>query len=196
MSVQEKITIRQIVILEGKYDKIKLETLVDTVIIKTDGFGIYRDREKQRLIRKLAGEYGAVIATDSDAAGFQIRSFLQSLLQGCEVYHLYIPDVYGKEKRKTEPSKEGKLGLEGISLSALRNALKQSGVTETEPFFGGITAADLYEAGFAGRAESKEMRKKLLRELNLPERLNTNSLLAVLNKRMTKEELCRFAAGL
>ena len=196
MTEKEKITIRQLVILEGKYDKIKLESLVNTVIIKTDGFGIYRDREKQKLIRGLAKEYGAVIATDSDAAGFQIRNFLRSLLKDCEVYNLYIPDIYGKEKRKAAPSKEGKLGVEGISLPLLKKALEESGVTSSEVFDGGITKADLFELGFSGGPDSAAKRKSLNRALGLPERLSANALLAVVNKRMKKEELVRLAAGL
>lgn len=194
MESGERLTLRQIVVLEGKYDKIKLESLVNTVIIKTDGFGIYRDREKQKLIRSLAEEYGAVIATDSDAAGFQIRGFLQSLLKGCEVYHLYIPDVYGKEKRKAAPSKEGKLGVEGLPLPVLKKALEQSGVTACELPGGGISKADLYELGFSGRPDSAARRKQLLLKLGLPERLSANALVAVLNKRMSKEELTRLVS--
>ena len=192
----DRINLRQIVILEGKYDKIKLESLVNTVIIRTDGFRIYKDKEKQRMIRNPAQEYGAVIATDSDAAGFQIRGFLKSLLQGCEVYHLYIPDVYGKERRKTAPSKEGKVGVEGISLPLLKKALEESGVTACVPMDYGITKADLYELGFSGRPDSAERRKRLLLELELPERMSANALVTVLNKKMTKEELARFAARL
>ena len=164
----DRINLRQIVILEGKYDKIKLESLVNTVIIRTDGFRIYKDKEKQRMIRNLAQEYGAVIATDSDAAGFQIRGFLKSLLQGCEVYHLYIPDVYGKERRKTAPSKEGKVGVEGISLPLLKKALEESGVTACVPMGYGITKADLYELGFSGRPDSAERRKRLLWSWSCP----------------------------
>jgi len=191
MKKETRIPLRQVVLLEGKYDKIKLETLIDAVIIRTDGFGIYRDREKQKLIRTLAKEHGAVIATDSDAAGFQIRSFLHSLLKDCELYDLYIPDVYGKEKRKAAPSKEGKLGVEGISLPLLREALDKSGVLSETPENGGITKADLFELGLSGGPESKERRKELLLLLDLPERMNTNTLLAVLNRRMDKNELAR-----
>ncbi len=191
-----KITLRQIVVSEGKYDKIKLESLLNAVIIKTDGFGIYRDREKQKLIRRLAEEYGAVIATDSDAAGFQIRGFLSSLLKGCEVYHLYIPDVFGKEKRKAAPSKEGKLGVEGLPLPLLRKALEESGVIACPPSAGGITKADLYELGLSGRPDSAARRKRFLLELGLPERLSANALVALLNKRVAREELFRLVSGM
>ena len=193
---REKLALRPIVILEGKYDQIKLEALVDTVIVKTDGFGIYRDKEKQKMLRSLAAEYGAVIATDSDAAGFQIRHFLQSLLKDCTLYHLYIPDLYGKEKRKAAPSKEGKLGLEGISLPVLEQALRESGALEesvperNEP---PVTAADLFELGLSGGVGSREKRKAFARSLGLPERIGTNALLSVINKRMTKGELIRRA---
>jgi ribonuclease M5 len=196
MAEMEKLHLRQIVILEGKYDKIKLESLVDTVIIKTDGFKIYKDREKQKMIRSLAQEYGAVIATDSDAAGFQIRGFLQSLLKDCEVYHLYIPDRYGKEKRKSAPSKEGKLGVEGMPLALLKKALDECGVTACKPADNGIVKADLYELGLSGRPDSVWKRKQLLSALELPEHLSANALIAVLNKKMSKEELSRLVAGL
>jgi len=192
MGSEKRIPLRQIVILEGKYDQIKLDSLVDTVIIKTDGFGIYRDKEKQKLIRSLAKENGAVIATDSDAAGFQIRGFLTSLLKGCEVFHLYIPDVYGKEKRKSTLSKEGKIGVEGISAALLRKALEESGALPGEAFPGDLTKADLFEFGLSGRAGSAGKRLALIRALNLPERLSTNALLRVLNKKMNREELVRF----
>lgn len=192
----EKIKIRQIIVSEGKYDKIKLESLVNTVIIKTDGFGIYRNLEKQKMIRSLAEEYGAVIATDSDAAGFQIRGFLKSLLRDCEVYHLYIPDLYGKEKRKSSPSKEGKLGVEGIPLPLLKKALEECGVIACESFDGGITKADLFELGLSGGTESSRLRRMLSCSLGLPERLSANALNAVLNKRMTKRELARLVAEL
>jgi ribonuclease M5 len=192
MAGDKRIKIEPIVILEGKYDKIKLESLVNTVIIKTDGFSIFRDKEKQKLIRTLAAVHGAVIATDPDAAGFQIRAFLQSLLKGCTIYHLYIPDIAGKEKRKSAPSKEGKLGVEGVSLEILEHALEQCGVTAGTPFDAGLTKADLYELGLSGRPESATARNALKRALNLPERMSANALLAVLNRTMTKNELARF----
>lgn len=196
MEQRKRIALEQVVILEGKYDKIKLESLVDAVIIRTDGFSIFRDKEKQRLIRKLATAHGALIATDPDAAGFQIRAFLQSLLKDCAVWHLYIPDLYGKEKRKAAPSKEGKLGLEGVPLAALREALEHSGVTEAKPFCAGLTKADLYELGLSGRTDSVQARRELLRALDLPERLSANALLAVLNRSMTKNELAQFVKRL
>ena len=190
-----RIPLRQIVILEGKYDRIKLESLVDTVIIKTDGFAIYKDKEKQRLIRALAEEYGAVIATDSDAAGFQIRGFLTSLLQGCEICHLYIPDIYGKEKRKSVPSKEGKLGVEGIPSELLRRALEESGAVAGEDCRGRMEKSDFVELGLSGGAGSAEKRRALARTLGLPERLSANALLRVLNKKMDREELARLVHG-
>lgn len=183
------IKLKQVVIIEGKYDKIKLQSLLDAVMIPTDGFSIFHDREKLGLIRRLAEKNGAVIATDSDAAGFQIRSFLKSYLKGCEVYHLYIPDVFGKERRKAAPSKEGKLGVEGISLPLLFEALEKSGVTQQERPDGGIRKADLFELGLNGCGGSAQLRYALCRELGLPGRLSSNALLDVLNLVTNREAL-------
>lgn len=183
------IKLKQVVIIEGKYDKIKLQSLLDAVMIPTNGFSIFHDKEKLALIRRLAEKNGAVIATDSDSAGFQIRSFLKSYLKGCEVYHLYIPDVLGKERRKAAPSKEGKLGVEGISPALLLEALKKSGITEQERPDGGICKADLFELGLSGCAGSAELRRDLCHRLGLPARLSSNALLDVLNLVMTREAL-------
>lgn len=123
------IKIKQAVIVEGKYDKIKLSTVLDTVIIQTDGFGIFKDKDKQRLIKRLAQTRGIVILTDSDSAGFKIRSFIGGSVPKDSVIHAYIPDVFGKERRKDAPSKEGKLGVEGINTETLLEALSRAGVT-------------------------------------------------------------------
>lgn len=179
------------IIVEGKYDVIKLSRIVDTLIIKTDGFGIFKDKEKQQLLRRLAGEKGIIVLTDSDSAGFLIRKFLKSSIPDEQITHVYIPDIYGKEKRKTQAGKEGKLGVEGISESVLLDALKKAGVicseTDTEERRL-ITNIDLYEAGLMGRDNSKEKRVKLMKSLALPERLSTSSLLKILNTFVTYEE--------
>ena len=169
------IKIKQAVIVEGKYDKIKLSTVLDTVIIQTDGFGIFKDKEKQKLIKRLAQTRGIVILTDSDSAGFKIRSF---------------PDVFGKERRKDAPSKEGKLGVEGIDTEILLEALNRAGVTceSTQEKSRAVTVADLYEAGLSGKADSAALRKKFLRSLSLPERLSTSALVDMINIFMTYDE--------
>ena len=169
------IKIKQAVIVEGKYDKIKLSTVLDTVIIQTDGFGIFKDKEKQKLIKRLAQTRGIVILTDSDSAGFKIRSFIGGSVPKDSVIHAYIPDVFGKERRKDAPSKE---------------ALNRAGVTceSTQEKSRAVTVADLYEAGLSGKADSAALRKKFLRSLSLPERLSTSALVDMINIFMTYDE--------
>ncbi len=179
------------IIVEGKYDIIKLSRIVDGLIIKTDGFGIFKDKEKQKLLRRLADEKGIIVLTDSDSAGFLIRKFLKSSIPEDKITHVYIPDVYGKEKRKTQAGKEGKLGVEGISEEILTEAFTKAGVicnqsqNEERRL---ITNIDLYEAGLTGRENSKEKRTKLMKALALPERLSTSSLLKILNTFVTYDE--------
>ena len=180
------------VIVEGKYDIIKLSNIIDALIIKTDGFGIFKDKEKQKLLRRLAGEKGIIVMTDSDSAGFLIRKFITSSVPADKITHVYIPDLYGKEKRKTEMSKEGKLGVEGTPEEIILEALKKAGVTcsQTEPSDRRlITNIDLYEWGLIGRESSKEKRVKLLKSLALPERMSTSSLIKILNTFVTYDEL-------
>ena len=179
------------IIVEGKYDIIKLSRIVDGLIIKTDGFGIFKDKEKQLLLRRLAGEKGIIVLTDSDSAGFLIRKFLKASIPEDRITHVYIPDVYGKEKRKTQAGKEGKLGVEGISEVVLLDAFKKAGVICDETDTAErrlITNIDLYEAGLMGRDNSKEKRVRLMKALALPERLSTSSLVKILNTFVTYEE--------
>lgn len=179
------------VIVEGKYDIIKLSGIIDSLVIKTDGFGIFKDKEKQRLLRRLAEEKGIIVLTDSDSAGFLIRNFLNSSLPKEKITHVYIPDIYGKEKRKTEKSKEGKLGVEGISEDILLEAFQKAGVLTSESENTEkrkITNIDLYEYGLTGRENSSEKRKILLKKLALPERLSTSSMIKILNTFVTYEE--------
>ncbi len=179
------------VIVEGKYDIIKLSRFVDTLIIKTDGFGIFKDKEKQALLRRLADEKGIIVLTDSDSAGFLIRKFLKSSIAEDKITHVYIPDVYGKEKRKTQAGKEGKLGVEGISEEILLEAFRKAGVICSETSQAErrlITNIDLYEAGLMGKDNSKEKRVRLMKALALPERLSTSSLVKLLNTFVTYEE--------
>ena len=172
------------VIVEGKYDKMRLSPVLDALIIETDGFGIFNNKEKQRFVRKLAEEKGILILTDSDAAGFRIRAFLGSLTAGAKVYPAYIPDVYGKEKRKDRPSAEGKLGVEAIDTQLLKAAIERSGALVEESAASpaeAITAADLYADGFSGRENSAQRRRALLRYFGLPERLSTSAFIRVIN---------------
>ncbi len=177
------IKIRQAVIVEGKYDKIKLSGIIDAPIIQTDGFGIFKDKELQILIRKLSEKRGILVLTDSDSAGFKIRSFIGSTVDQKNIKHAYIPDIFGKESRKTEPSKEGKIGVEGVSEEIIMKALENAGVlceSAPEPERP-ITKTDLYELGFTGREDSSKKRAALLKFYSFPSRLSSNSLVKVLN---------------
>ncbi|MDO4380620.1 MAG: DUF4093 domain-containing protein [Clostridia bacterium] len=178
------------VIVEGKYDVIKLSNIIDGIIIKTDGFGIFKNKEKQKLLRSLAKEKGIIVLTDSDGAGFVIRNFISSIVPADKITHVYIPDVFGKEKRKTEASAEGKLGVEGIKESVLLEAFEKAGVTAslTNEKRRLITPLDLFENGLSGRPNSAEKRKKLLKKLSLPEHLSSSSLIKILNTFVTFEE--------
>lgn len=186
------IKLREAVIVEGKYDKIKLSGLLDTVILTTDGFGIFKDKEKQRLIRRIARERGILVMTDSDSAGFVIRSFLSGIVDPSSVTHVYIPDILGKEKRKDAPSKEGKLGVEGVNSDVILDALRRAGVT-AEPCLQEharrtVTKTDFMEDGLSGGQNSAEKRRALLRVLDLPERTSANAMLKIINTFMTYEE--------
>ncbi len=183
------IKINEAVIVEGKYDKIRLESLLDALIITTEGFSIFSDREKQELIRKLAERRGILILTDSDSAGFMIRNFLCGCVPKEQIKHAYIPEIVGKEKRKSTPSKEGTLGVEGMSGDVIESALKRAGVVcgsgeMTEP----ITRSMLFEDGLTGGQDSSSRRKALLEYLGLPHRLSTSAMLDVLNSLITREE--------
>ncbi|MCC8073905.1 MAG: DUF4093 domain-containing protein [Clostridiales bacterium] len=181
--------IKEAVIVEGKYDKIKLANILDTLIIETNGFGIYKDKEKLNFIRRLADERGIIILTDSDHSGFQIRNYIAAGIDRDKIKHIYIPDIKGKEKRKEHPSKEGKLGVEGMSDTLLvslfeRENINFSRIEKDNP----ITNYDLFEAKISGTPNSKERKSRLLKLLDLPEFLSTNSLLSYLNSSMTKDD--------
>ncbi len=184
------IRLTQAVVVEGKYDKIKLSSVLDALIIETDGFRIFKDREKLALIKTLAETRGIVIMTDSDSAGFKIRSYIGGSLPSDRIFHAYIPDILGKERRKIKPSSEGKLGVEGVPKTEIIKALERAGVITTEAPVRTreITKSDLYEHGLTGGNGSKEKRTELLLKFGLPSRLSTNSMLSVLNAIMTYEE--------
>ncbi len=185
------IKIDKVIIVEGKYDKIKLSSIVDAIIIETDGFALFNNKEKQKLIRRLAQTKGLLILTDSDSAGFKIRSFIKGMVPAEQITNAYIPDIFGKEKRKTEGSKEGKLGVEGIKPQVIIESLEKAGVfCETTDYSEKkqITKLDLYEDGLTGRENSEILRKKLLKHLDLPEKLSSNALIDILNTFLTFEE--------
>lgn len=185
------IKINEAVIVEGKYDKIKLSGILDTVIIETDGFGVFKDKEKQRLIRFFAENRGIIIMTDSDSAGFKIRSFLNGITDVKNIKNVFIPDVYGKEKRKTEMSREGKIGVEGLKTEMILSALQKAGVFCTEndrPSGREVTKTDFFEDGVSGGKNSSELRAALAKELRLPERISASSLLKIINNCMTYDE--------
>lgn len=180
--------IKEAIIVEGKYDKIKLSNIVDTLIIETNGFGIYKDKSRLKFIKKIAKERGIIILTDSDASGFQIRHYIESAVPKSQIKNIYTPDIFGKEKRKTKYSKEGKLGVEGIDSKILLERMSSLGIECVDEDRQLITTSTLFEDGLSGCAGSKEKRKKLLKMLELPEFLSSNSFLEVLNSTLTFEE--------
>ncbi len=187
------IKIREAIIVEGKYDKIKLSGLVDTCIIETNGFRIFKDKEKRNLIRKLADECGIIILTDSDSAGFVIRNHIKGITSSKNIKNAYIPQIEGKEKRKDKYSKEGLLGVEGISEFDILHALKQCGASFNDNEKTGnknqLTKLDFYELGLTGMPQSAELRKKVLNYLKLPSYMTSNSMLQALNRLTDKETL-------
>lgn len=184
------IKINEAIIVEGKYDKIKLSSIVDAVIIITNGFGIFKDNEKLELIRYYAKKTGIVILTDSDAAGRKIRGYIKGAVSDGKITNVYIPDVFGKEKRKTKPSAEGKLGVEGIDPRILLDAFKKSGITASENSkISDITKLTLYELGLSGGANSRELRELLQKSLGLPQQLSATALIEVLCTMMDSSEL-------
>ncbi len=181
----------KIIIVEGRYDKIKLSSLVDAVIIETDGFGIFKDKQKQKLLRLLAEKKGLVILTDSDSAGFTIRNFICGFVPKEYITNAYIPDIFGKEKRKDSPSKEGKLGVEGVSAEVIRAALEKAGAlcdNNGDQNRRLVTKTDFYLDGLTGTQGSKEKRLALLKALFLPERMTTNALIDIINSFMTYDD--------
>lgn len=184
------ITIKEAIIVEGKYDKMRLKSVVNATIIETNGFRIFKDKEKVSLIKQLAQKQGIIVLTDSDGAGFVIRNHLKNIVPKEQIKHAYIPQIKGKEKRKDAPSKEGTLGVEGIDEQQLLLSLKNAGVTYNSAYKkNSISKTDLYKLGLTGRDNSRKMRGELLKKLNLPQYITTNALIDVLNSLMDLEEL-------
>ena len=188
-------SVKEVIVVEGRYDKNSLSQVVDATILETSGFGIFNNRQKQKLLRTMAEKRGLIVLTDSDGAGFVIRNFIKSCVPPQYVKHAYVPDIYGKEKRKKAPSKEGKLGVEGMRPEILLDALIKAGATmddaspeeKTEP----ITKTDLYFKGLSGGEGSKQKRASLIEKLDLPQHLTGNGLLDVLNAIMSREDFLK-----
>lgn len=185
-------SVREVIVVEGRYDKNSLSQVVDAVIIETSGFGIFNDAEKRKLLQTMAEARGLIVLTDSDGAGFVIRNYIKGCVDPKLVKHAYIPDIYGKERRKSAPSREGKLGVEGMKPQVLLDALIRAGATfddeENKKTAPRISKADMYARGLSGREGSAEKRAQLIKQLGLPERLTADGLLDVLNATMSREE--------
>lgn len=195
--MEDKIKLSEAVIVEGKYDKIKLSNILDAFIIETNGFAVFKDKTKLSFIKKLAKERGIIILTDSDHAGFMIRNYISSGVPKEQIKNVYIPDIFGKEKRKNAPSKEGKLGVEGMTKEVIVEALSKAGVTSSKSVCSDpVTTVDFYDLGLTGGAGSKAKRKALCKALDLPEFLSTSSLISCINNFMTKEEFYSFCQNL
>lgn len=186
------VRIWEAIVVEGRYDRNTLSQIVDAPILETNGFGIFKDKKQMELLRKVAKLRGLIVFTDSDGAGFVIRNHLKSAIDGRCLKHAYIPDIPGKERRKSAPGREGKLGVEGMSPEIILEALRRAGATiegEDAPTRNGITKQDLVELGLSGGANSAEKRQKLLRKLDLPEHMSASAMLQALNLLYSAEEL-------
>lgn len=186
------VKIREAIVVEGRYDKNTLSQILDASIFQTDGFQIMKDKAQLELLRRVARQRGLIVFTDSDGAGFVIRNYLKSAIEPQYLKHAYIPDIYGKERRKATPGKEGKLGVEGMTREVILDSLQKAGVIfekgESVQHHS-ITKQDLMELGLSGGKNSSEKRKALLKHLNLPEHMSANAMLQALNLLYSKEEL-------
>lgn len=187
------VKIREVIVVEGRYDKNTLSQIVDATVLETGGFQIMQDKTQLDLLRRAAQTRGLIVFTDSDGAGFVIRNYLKGAIEPQYVKHAYIPDVFGKEKRKTAPGKEGKLGVEGMTPQVIIECLRRAGATvegETAPSRSGeISKLDLFDLGLSGNPDSKSRRLALLKKLGLPEHMSANAMLQALNLLYTKDEL-------
>ena len=188
------IILNEIIVVEGKYDKIKLSRLFDTLIIATDGFRIYKDKQKAQLIKTAALKRGVIIITDSDTAGLRIRNRVRQLVGDAKVKNVYLPQIAGKEKRKAKPGAEGLLGVEGIPDEIILNAVAAQ--TSEAPKREKITKAELFDMGLCGGENSSELRKKLCAAFGLPQNLSTAALLDTINVLYTKDEFYVMAANM
>lgn len=186
------VKIKEAIVVEGRYDKNTLRQIVDAPILETSGFGIFKDKKQMALLRRVAEKRGLIVFTDSDGAGFVIRNHIKSAIPGKYLKHAYIPDIMGKERRKSVPGKEGKLGVEGMKPEIILDALRRGGATiegEEVPSSREITKQDLMELGLSGGPDAGAKRLALLKKLNLPEHMSANAMLQALNLLYTFEEL-------
>ena len=186
------VRIREAILVEGRYDKNTLSQIVDAPILETAGFGIFKDKKQMALLRQVAEKRGLIVFTDSDGAGFVIRNHIKSAIPGKYLKHAYIPDIPGKEKRKSAPGKEGKLGVEGMTKEIILESLRRAGASiEGESYspLNAITKQDLMELGLSGGPEASVKRLALLKRLNLPEHMSANAMLQALNLLYSLEEL-------
>lgn len=193
------VKIREAIVVEGRYDKNTLSQILDATILETSGFGIFKDKQQMALLRRVAEKRGLIVFTDSDGAGFVIRNHIKSTIPAKFLKHAYTPDIFGKERRKTAPGKEGKLGVEGMDREVILEALRRAGATfegETAPAHSQITKQDMMALGLSGGKDSSAKRKQLMKLLNLPERLSANAFLQAVNLLCTREEFCSIAEKL
>ena len=187
------IKIKEAIVVEGRYDRNTLSQIVDAPIFETHGFGIFKDKKQMDLLRRAAKTRGLIVFTDADGAGFVIRNHIKSAIEGKYLKHAYTPDIFGKERRKAAPGKEGKLGVEGMRPEIILDALRKAGATvegeEDSRKSGGITKQDLMELGLSGGPGSSEKRLALLKKCGLPERMTANAMLQAVNLLYRKEEL-------
>ena len=193
------VKIKEAIVVEGRYDKNTLSQILDAPILETSGFGIFKDKQRLSLLRRIAETRGLIVFTDSDGAGFVIRNHIKSAIPGKYLKHAYIPDIYGKEKRKAAPGREGKLGVEGMTQEVILESLRRAGATiegeESVPVRQ-ITKQDLMELGLSGTPEASANRRKLLKHLNLPEHMSPNAMLQALNLLYNLEELTTFVESM
>ena len=186
------VKIKEAILVEGRYDKNTLSQIVEAPILETSGFGIFKDKQQMALLRRIAETRGLIVFTDSDGAGFVIRNHIKSAIPGKYLKHAYIPDIYGKERRKAAPGKEGKLGVEGMRPEIILEALRRAGATiegEDAPASHPITKQDLMQLGLSGGADSSAKRLALLKKLDLPEHMSANAMLQALNLLCSLDEL-------
>lgn len=184
------VSIREAIVVEGRYDKNVLSQIVDAPIFQTDGFGIMKNKQLMVLLRSVAEKRGLIILTDADGAGFVIRNYLNGAIPSVYLKHAYTPDIMGKERRKNKPGKEGKLGVEGMDPQIILDALRRAGATfdfETRPVTGGISKVDFVELGLSGKTNSSYLRRCLLKHLQLPEHMSANAMLQAMNALYSRE---------
>ena len=187
------VKIKEAILVEGRYDKNTLSQIVDAPILETAGFGIFKDKKQMALLRQVAEKRGLIVFTDADGAGFVIRNHIKSAIPGKFLKHAYTPDIFGKERRKAAPGKEGKLGVEGMKPEIILDAIRKAGATflgeETSAPGEKITKTDMFDLGLSGGSDSKAKRTALIKKLDLPEHMSTNALLEALNLLYSKDEI-------